>query len=177
VVLVPIFSKDQDGIVLEPLDRVLASELIRTQCFEVVTLSRKDLLGALGATQFETSSLLPYDFIRFLKNTYQADAVLMVDLTVYRPYKPMAMGMRAKLISLQTGDLRLLWASDAVYDSGDPRVAMGAKRYQQSFMSSSYPLHQPVSITQSPTYFWHYVVFTSLQALPTPPAAGSSPAG
>lgn len=163
VLLLPIYSKDQEWVTLEPLHQSFQTELIQTHLFEVIPVSRKHLIELFGQPQFSSVGSFPPNFVDTLGQYYRCDALLLIDLIQFRPYKPMAIGIRTKLVGLK--DYKLLWAFDAIFDAGDTRVAAGAKRYQQRFQSQNYPLHEPVSVLQSPRCFARYVAFSVFQNL------------
>lgn len=163
VALLPIYNNYYARNILEPLDRSFNMELGQMQLFEVVTVSENDLKELFGASQFDSTQRLPHDFFSKIKAYYNADAVMFVDLTSYKPYKPMVMGIRAKLVS--TENVTILWSFESIYDAGDTRVAMGARRYQRQFDTQSYPLNSPVSVLQSPRKFSKYVAYTTFRTL------------
>lgn len=163
VLLLPLYSKDQEWVTLEPLHQSFQTELIQTHLFEVIPVSRKHLIELFGQPQFSSTGSFPPNFVDTLAQYYPSDALLLLDLTQFRPYKPIAIGVRAKLVALQ--DYKLLWAFDALFDAGDTRVTTGARRYQQRFQSQNYPLHEPISILQSPRCFARYVAFSVFQNL------------
>jgi hypothetical protein len=171
VLLMPLYSKEQEWISLEGLHQSFEIELIQTHLFEVIPVGRKQLIELFGQPQFSASGSFPPNFIDTLNQHYRADAILLIDLSQFRPYQPIAMGIRAKLIAMK--DYKILWAFDDIFDAGDTRVATGAKRYQQRYQTQNYPLHKPVNVLQSPRCFARYVAFTVFQSLlplaPKPP--------
>lgn len=163
VALLPIYNNRYDRSILGPLDRSFNLELGQTQLFEVISISEDDLKALFGKPQFSSTDFLPHDFLSKIKARYNADAVMFVDLTNYKPYKPIIMGIRAKLVSTETASI--LWSFDSIYDAGDTRVAMGARRYQRQFDTQSYPLNEPISVLQSPRQFSKYVAYTTFRTL------------
>lgn len=163
VVCLPIFSNDLEWTTLEPINEAFQTEFIKTELFEVISLKRSKLIEIFDTPQFGSNGVFPADFIEKIKEQTQADALVLVDITHFRPYKPISIGVRAKLISLINNTL--IWSFDCMFDAGDARVAIGAKRYQQRFLSQPYPLHESISILQSPRKFSHYVAFTTFQNL------------
>lgn len=163
VLLLPLYSKEQEWVSLEGLHQSFETELIQTHLFEVISIGRKHLIELFGQPQFSSSGSFPPNFIDTLNQYYRADAILLIDLSQFRPYQPIAIGVRAKLIAMK--DYKLLWAFDDIFDAGDTRVAMGAKRYQQRYQTQGYPLQEPVNVLQSPRCFARYVAFTVFSSL------------
>lgn len=165
VVILPMYwNADAGAGFLEFMDATMTSELNKTNLIEVVPLSRKDMVAVFGKSQIASYEVIPADSFDRLRAEYAADAVLMIDLTGYRAYKPLYMGIRSKLINIQTGES--LWAFDNSFDAGDPTVAMGARRFAQLRDTTPYPLDTDSPILISPRLFSRYVAFMTFSTLP-----------
>jgi len=164
VVVMPVWYTEDDWPFLEGLDETLTKELAHTGRFEVVQVSRADLQKAYGKTQFSSTGLLPANLIETLRQQYAADGVLLTDLTLYEPYRPVAIGLRMKLLDLRSGNIP--WAIDTVYNTGDPAVISGARGFQMYRQTQPYPLDRGLSILRSPTQFSRYAIWQSYQTLP-----------
>ena len=165
VVLLPVCT----GNVAPPetaltLDTVLLTALQKQTRFEVVTMSREDCQHLFGAPEFLSTAALPAGFLDKIAARYAADAVLFVDLTVYQPYRPLAVGFRSKLATFH--DVRLVWSFDEVISSTTPGVAELAKqRYRQGARADE-PLDLSPAILQSPGRFANFVADAMFQTLP-----------
>jgi hypothetical protein len=146
------------------LEDVFAHELQRAQRFEVVRLSREDCRRKFGAPEFSSAAALPHDFLETLGREYAADAVLFVDLTAFRAYRPLALGVRAKLATVE--ETRLLWSFDEVFSGDDATVSNSLKRFYTGSDSSGTPLNPAVGALQSPTKFAAYVAAATFDTLP-----------
>lgn len=165
VIMLPIYygPDGQDPFVLE-LDRMYLGEFTRTGAFEVVPVSRERLSALFGFQQVESVDLLPADFLDKLRNTYDADAVALTDLTVNQQFRPISLGIRCKLVDLRSG--RVFWAIDTVFDSADPAVAQTARDFAGRATYSPYPFDASGSILQSPRKFADFVVWSVFRTLP-----------
>lgn len=151
------------------LDPVFAAALQKENRFEVVTLSREDCRRKFGVEELSSSAVLPRDFMAILHRDYAADAVLFVDLTTFSAYRPLSMGVRAKLASV--GEVRLLWNFDTVFSAADAAVANSARRYLLKQDRSAAPADLSPAVLQSPSRFGSYVAAATFGTLPPVSAA------
>jgi len=146
------------------LEEVFATELQRGQRFEVVRLSRDDCRRKFGAPEFSSAGALPHDFLDTLGREYAADAILFVDLTTFRAYRPLAIGVRAKLATV--AETRLLWSFDEVFSGDDATVNASLRRFYTGSEASGTPLNPALGALQSPTKFAAYVAAATFDTLP-----------
>ena len=182
VVLMPIWSGTTASVeTASGFDPVLVAALQASQRFEVVTLSREDCLRRFRAESFSSAGALPHDLMATLQREFAADAVLFVDLTVFRAHRPLAMGLRAKLAGFN--DNRLIWVFDNVFSADNPAVANSVRNH---FLDAD--LRVPADLThsalQSPLRFAAYATAAMCATLPpvairaaasSTPAAGAKP--
>lgn len=148
----------------EDLDPVFRQALQDQNRFEVVTMSREDCRRRFGHSALSSAAALPHDFISTVQRVYAADAVLFVDLTAFRAYHPIAIGIRARLAVVN--NLHLVWTFDNLFSSDDPQVAASARHF---FLESS---HQGVpgdltpAVLQSPGRFAAYAANATFATLP-----------
>jgi hypothetical protein len=114
----------------ETLDPILLGELIRAKKFEVVSASPDLVRNRTGRFTWTGTEVLPRDFFSALREAYGCDAVLFCQLTVFRPYTPLAIGWRMKLVDARTR--QTIWAADDIVDAGQPAVRNGLARYRQT---------------------------------------------
>ncbi len=166
VVLFPVYG----GNVTNPestsaLDPVFVTELQKQNRFEIVVLSREECLHRYRVPEISSTAALPHDFVEALRRDFGADGVMFIDLTAFKSYRPLVLGVRAKLASI-TGDSRLVWTFDNMFAASDPAVANSARRH---FISSD-PRGVPADLTpatlQSPAKFASYVAATTFSTLP-----------
>jgi hypothetical protein len=109
------------------LDLVLLSALQRQMRFEIVTLSRDDCRRLFGSGSVGSTDALPPGLLEKIATTYAVDAVLFTDITVYQPYRPLALGFRSKLATVR--DVRLVWTFDEVFSAGQAAMLTSVKNY------------------------------------------------
>ncbi len=145
------------------LDRVVLAALQQQQRFEVVPISRADCHRVFGATDFSSVEALPHGFLEELARRYAVDAVLFVDLTVYRPYQPIALGFRSKLAAIH--DVRMVWAFDELFSAEDPRLRRTIRSRQRHAVESSRVDPTP-AVLQSPAGFGAVAAELMFRTLP-----------
>ena len=170
--------RDPDGRELAPelSDAVLAS-LRRTARFEVVSAGHR----GSGVAELPAESLLsanrpiPRDILAQARRL-GANGILQVEFTHYRPFKPLQIGFRGRLFALntagQSGDV--LWEIDELFDGGHRPVAIGARKYSESYIEQAFPLQSSYSSLMSPARFAGYVSLTAFETIP--PRSASQPA-
>ena len=155
---------------LAALDPVFAAELQRQQRFEVIVLSREDCLRYFQASELSSASALPPHFMEVLRREFAADAVMFVDVTVFHPYQPLALGLRGKLATLD--GVRLVWTFDNVFSADEAAVANSARRHFLQAGGGDVPADLSSSVLQSPARFTSYAAAAMFATLPpvVPPA-------
>ncbi|MEO7597406.1 MAG: hypothetical protein ABIV50_00625 [Opitutus sp.] len=147
------------------LDAVFLTELQRKNRFEVVTLTRSDCLQRFQAEEYSSVSALPADMLKRLQREFAADAVMFVDLTVFKAYRPMALGIRSKLATLGE-NVHLIWTFDNVYSAADGAVANSARAHFMEGDRGGVPADLTPSVLQSPSRFASYVASDMFATLP-----------
>ena len=165
VVLLPAYA----GEVASPetaaaLDHALFGALQKQARFEVVPLSREDSLRWFGAAEFSSVSALPHDYIAQIAAKFAADAVVFVDLTAFKPYRPLAVGFHAKLATVS--DIRLIWTFDETISAEDPAVANRARHNYLHTDRGDQPIDLSHSVLQSPGRFAEFAAEAMFETLP-----------
>jgi len=165
VVMLPVYG----GTVIpaetaSSIEEVFVAELQKTLRFEVVRLSRTDCLRRFGAPEFSSVGVLPHDFLAILGREHAADAVMFVDITSYRGYRPLVLGVRAKLATVE--QTRLLWSFDEVFSADDPLVGNSVRHFYGSADPSGIPIKTSQGALQSPGKFAAYVGAATFDTLP-----------
>lgn len=145
-------------------DAVFRQALQRQNRFEVVVLSRAECQRRFGRTAISSAAALPHDLMPTLQRAYAVDAVLFVDVTTYRPYHPLVLGIRSKLATINTS--RLVWSFDNVFSADDPLVAAGARHHYLESEHQDVPGDLTPAVLQSPGRFAAYVAYTMFLTLP-----------
>ncbi len=177
VVLLPVAGESvAPGESLAALDPVMVAALQKQNRFEVVALSREDCHRYFQTEELSSVSALPTGFMGVIRREFAADAVILVDVTVFRPYGPLALGLRAKLATAD--DVRLVWTFDNLFSADDPAVADSARRQLLAGDRGGVPADGNPVMLQSPASFAAYAAATMFATLPRvhAPAAAANPA-
>jgi hypothetical protein len=165
VVLLPIHGGEfAPPEAVEQLDTVFATALEKQMRFEVVTLGREECQASYGRPDIGSTAALPPDFLRDLARKFGADGVLFVDLTAYQPYRPLILGIRAKLASVSSQ--RLVWSFDEIFSASDPAIDNAVRHFYLNAGGGPMPLDMTSSALQSPTRFGAYAAETAFRTLP-----------
>lgn len=146
------------------LDPVFVAALQRQNRFEVVALSREDCQRKFHTEEFSSAAALPPNFLETLRREFAADAVLFVDVTVFRAYRPLALGLRGKLATLDGP--RLLWTFDDVFSADDATVANSARHHYLGSDRGGVPADLSPGVLQSPVRFAGYAAAAMFATLP-----------
>jgi hypothetical protein len=144
-------------------DEIFLHALQKEHRFEVVALSREECLRRFRRDSLASSGALPTNLLAVLKAEFAADGVLFLDLTVYSAYKPIALGLRGKLATIDGA--RLLWTFDNVFSADDPAVA-NAARHHFIDRDKAAPIDMTPAVLQSPSRFAAYVAAAAFATLP-----------
>lgn len=173
VVLLPLApAANIPGDSAAELDAVFLTALQQTQRFEVVTLSREECRRRFRQESLLSSAALPHDLLATLRREFAADAVMFVDLTAFQAYRPLEIGLRAKLASIDGS--RLVWNFDHVFSTTDPAVANAARHHYLETDRGRVPADLTPAVLQSPSRFAGYAATTMFGTLPpvvAPPPA------
>lgn len=145
-------------------DPVFIAALQRQNRFEIVALSREECLRKFHANEFSSVAALPHDFLPALKRQFAVDAVLFVDITVFRAYRPLGLGLRGKLATIDGS--RLVWTFDDVFSADNPAVANSARHHVLTGDRSDVPADLSPAVLQSPARFADYAASAMFATLP-----------
>ncbi|MEC8655894.1 MAG: hypothetical protein VXX28_08225 [Verrucomicrobiota bacterium] len=164
VVVLPCYHADPDTPLLDYVDDVFHQELAQERIFETIRFSTADMRRLFGSSRVSSSSDLPENFLRTLDEQTGANGVLFVDLDSYRPYRPMSLGVRAKLVDLKSGEF--MWAIDETFDAGHAGVILGASVFQEKAQVRALSAKTSGSVLHSHRVFSKYVASTTFSTLP-----------
>jgi hypothetical protein len=164
VAVLPIdFDQDTESFPNE-LDLVFHAELTKASAFEVIPISRAELSAHFGIPELSSVQVIPGDLLARLVQDYGVDGVLFTDVTHYYPYRPLAIGVRCKLVDARTGVQR--WVFDHLFDSGAPDVAVAAKQFAVQMECEQLPIATDgAGILDSPSQFGKYVAHETYRSL------------
>jgi hypothetical protein len=175
VVLLPVYGGTLAPVeTVAALDPVVMASLQQQHRFEVVTLTREQCRRQFHVEEFSSVTALPHDFLATLQRDFAADGVMFVDITVFRPYRPLGLGLRAKLATLD-GSTRLVWSFDNIFSADDPAVANSARKHFLGSDRGGVPADLSPGVLQSPARFAGYAADAMFATLP-PVVAQPAPA-
>jgi hypothetical protein len=166
------------------MDGIFRGELSKVVKYEIVQVPRSEMLGIINRETVSSSAVIPAQVIQALKEKYAADAVLFTDFTVFRPYRPIAIGVRTKIVDLR--NMSVIWMADGILDSGEPDVADLATQYgsdamQIRYVSSTVPKGRSREIAsgnqiilQSPRLYADFVAHEAFASLAPPPPVATT---
>lgn len=164
VVLLPCYHKDPDSSLLSFCDDIFFRELSQERIFEIIQLSPRDLAELVGKPRVSSLEPLPASFLKTIESKTFANGVLFVDLDSYRPYRPMSLGVRAKLVDLKSGEF--MWAIDETFDAGHADIIVGTTQFQEKLQVRAISDRTGGSVLHSPRIFTKYVASTIFSTLP-----------
>ena len=149
----------------QTLEPILLTELLKTKRFDVVRVSPEKLQQWSGRSHWSAEDKLPPDFLTKLNEETGCDGILFAELSRYRPYPPLALGWKLKLVAEPKG--LTLWSVDELFDAGEARVVNSARRYENEHLKAGPSTDSPM-ILASPQRFGQYTLSSLLETLPTP---------
>ena len=164
VALLPCYYGDPDSQILSFCDPIFLQELSQERIFEIVQISPDELRNLTGKSRVSSTQNLPANFLRIIESNTGAQGVLFVDLDSYKPFRPMSIGVRSKLVDLKTGEF--MWAIDETFDAGHANVVVGAAQFQESSQVRALSARTNGSVLHSPRIFTKYVASTIFSTLP-----------
>ena len=147
----------------QTLETVMRTELMKTGKFELVAVSPDDLGRWTGRKKWDAEEKLPTGFLQKVREELTCEGVLFCRLTRYRPYPPLAIGWKLKLVEVAQG--QTVWAIDEIFDVGEPLVSNAARRYEQQHQKGG-PLTDTPLILTSPARFGQYTASAVFGTMP-----------
>ena len=166
VVVLPCHHEPEDELLVEYVDTVFRQELAKRRAFEPVFVNRAELRRMVGKSQLSPQEKLPENFLARLHAEHPGVAgVMFLEIFGYRAYKPLALGVRGKLVDLRSGDF--IWAIDETFDAGNASVIAAAEDFQIREQVTTFSRHTHGSVLSSPRSFAKYVADAAFGTLPT----------
>ena len=129
VAVLPVSGDVQPAEALREMDNTFHAEFNKPQVFEGIRISRAELAQIIPGAQLSSTAPVPGELLLALRERYAAEAVLFTDITHYRPYRPISISVRTRLVSLKSNEV--LWAIDSTFDSAEPAVAQAARTFSK----------------------------------------------
>ena len=164
VVVLPNYHSDSSSQILNYSDDIFLKELTKVGIFETIHLPKEKCLEFWGKARLSSSESLPENFLSTLHDEYAANGVLFIDLHSFNPYRPLSLGVRAKLVDLKSGEF--MWAIDETIDAGDASVLVAINKFQRSKHVQAISNKTSTSVVQSPRFFCKFVANVLFSTLP-----------
>lgn len=164
IAVLPCHYSDQDSALLQYADETFQQELAGQRLFETVVVTPAKMKALFGTSRVYSAEELPENFLPTIAAATGANGVLFVDLHAYRPYRPLALGVRAKLVDLRSADF--LWAIDETFDSARAEIQNSANLFQRESQVHNLSGRTGGSVLSSPRAFAKYVAATTFSTLP-----------
>ncbi len=175
VALLPVWHERYTADILRNIDIAFNEELAKKAMFEVVPITRNAMEGLIGRRELSSVEKIPGDLFLRLKDQYGVEGVMLTDITHFSPYRPVALGVRSKLVDIDSG--RIHWASDVLYDSSNSAVAVAAKEYQKVLGQNGFPIMADGgAVLMSPRMFAQFAAYSNYASL-QPAVSSVEPAG
>jgi hypothetical protein len=127
-VLMPFDREAPAAEFLVDVEATFAGELQKERRFEIVPLAESD--AALASEEIRRDGLYDVASLLEIARHYRADAALVGTVTQCRPYEPLALGLRAELISVATGEV--LWSAEGIFDCAEERTLDSIRRWVEA---------------------------------------------
>jgi hypothetical protein len=134
--VLPIYSTRPIDQTQRDMDGIFRAELSKVVKYEIVQVSRTDMASLINREAVSSSEIIPSSVMAMLRQKYGADAVLFTDFTLFRPYRPLAIGVRSKIVDVKT--MEILWMADGILDSAEPDVSELATQFSDSGLQMRY---------------------------------------
>jgi hypothetical protein len=168
VAVLPVASGNQTENFLagcETVEPIVTAELIKTKRFEVVAVSGRTMTERTGRASWKAAESLPENFLSSVRRATGCDAILFTELTEYRPYAPVAIGWRLKLVDARTG--LTLWAGDELFDAQNSEVVAAVRHVSYLPTIDSFLMKEADwAVLHSPRLFAQYSVAQVFGTLP-----------
>ena len=129
VLLLPFeYGVDREAVIDE-VTEAFAVELRKIGSFEVIVPSENKTTRTSEHEIWDKGSI-NLNTLLTLRKKYDADAIIFGNITHYRPFEPMLLGVKVGMISTDTGTV--VWSADGVFDSNENEVAELVKYYFES---------------------------------------------
>lgn len=155
VAVLPMFKGEYGHMDLSLIEENIRLELAKLGLFEVISVEPEVMKELFAEERFSSIGVLPVHLVEKLHARYAVDGLLLLDLSYFKAYQPVGIGIRAKLLNSDTG--KLVWAADEIFDSSNPEVSNAARKFYKTESIIAFPLHNTKSVLHSPSRFSKYV--------------------
>ena len=164
VAVLPNFHHDSSVSLLKYSDQTFLGELSKVGVFETIPVTKSFCIKHFGKERISSAESLPDNFLKVLIEEFGANGALFIDLHSFNPYRPISLGVRAKLVDLRSGEF--MWAIDETIDAGDASVMVSANAYHRAKHVQAISKDTRNTTLQSPRLFCKFVASSLFATLP-----------
>jgi len=124
-VVLPFSREAPTADFLADLEATFAGEMQKERRFEVVPLGDSD--AGLASAEVRREGAYRIGSLIEIARAYGADAALVGTVTQFRPYEPMALGLKVELVSAAAGDV--VWSAEALFDCAEEATLEAIREY------------------------------------------------
>ncbi|MBN1916615.1 MAG: hypothetical protein JW889_01795 [Verrucomicrobia bacterium] len=169
VAVMPFIDRSRYAAASTQLTESFVSELRKARRFDVTESRVDEPLAQLTAARGSFDAVK----VRLLGETLNVDAVVVGEITEYRPYRPLAIGLRIVMVDTRSG--RVVWTVDEMFDTDELAVANLARAYYYDIVdpeASEYKADRPL---RSMATFTRCVCYHFIRTLDRPLTAEAVP--
>lgn len=165
VAVLPVFAQTHHALDQAPFEALYHGELRRAGRFELFIVSEQTLRGILSRDAVSLHESFPKELMDYL-SARGIDGVLQLNVPEYRPYRPLVVGISARLFSLNSGSV--LWKVDESFRASEKRTVASAREYALAHKTDRYPNNDSFAVLRGPLLFSEFVLHTIVTSLPPP---------
>ena len=139
VLIIPFTSKNGPEIEGEMVTQTFTVELGKIDLFRIINPTTVPGELAEAGTVFWDTGSIDLDLLLAAQKKYGVDAFIFGDVTHYKPYVPLVLGVRLMMVSGISGEV--VWSVDGVFDSDQKDVVNFAKGYYKKFYRKDQSLY------------------------------------
>ncbi len=163
VAVLPMHKGSYGHLEMDLIEENFRLELVKRNLFEVVKVSPETMKEMFSKERYSSVEYLPTQLIANLHSSIAIDGILLLDVSYFNAYQPVGLGIRAKLLDGNTGEV--VWAADEVFDASNPEVSNAARKYYKTESIIPYPLQSTQTVLHSPNRFSKYVANSLFSAI------------
>jgi hypothetical protein len=137
-------------------------ELRKARAFDVTAYPYDEPLAHLASTRGSFDAVET----RMLGETLNVDAILIGEIVEYRPYRPLAIGLRILMIDTRSG--RVVWTVDETLDTDELAVANLARAYYYDVIDPRASEYRVERVLRSMALFSRCVCYHFIRTLDRP---------
>jgi len=169
VAVMPFVDRSRYPAASAQLTGTFVSELRKARRFDVTEVAAKEPLAQVTAARGSFDAVQA----RLLGETLNVDTVIIGEIVEYRPYRPLAIGLRIVMIDTRSG--RVVWTVDETLDTDELAVANLARAYYYDIVDPEASEYKVDRVLRSMATFSRCVCYHFIRTLDRPLTAPAAP--